>query len=365
MGEDRRWMEPARRYFNWTAKHDRHFSNKRSIANLGVVMGQRTQLFYAPPRGVTVSHYMEGLYYALLEGRFLFDFVHEDNLAPEGLRKYSALLLPNIALLSDEQCRQLRAYADAGGSLLATFETGMYNERNERRAESGLAALFGIRKAGDVKGANGGNLPYARIERPHPILDGFANTHWLPGAEYRLPVAPVEAPVLTVVPGFVAYPPELAYPPQPRTDEPAVVLRENGNSRLAWFPGDIERTMWRSGHTDLSRLLQNSIRWVAGVVQPVTVEGEGLVELFAWETDAGFAVHALNYTNPNAHRGWIREFYPIRDQKVRMKLPEGRKVTRVELLRAEANIAFKTVGGAVEFTIPRVLDYEVAALHSA
>jgi hypothetical protein len=364
MGEDRRWLEPARKYFNWMAKHDRHFVNRRSIANLGVVMGQRTHLFYTPPRGVSTPEYMSGMYYALLEGRFLFDFVHEDNLGLEDLKKYSAVLLPNTALLSDEQCRQLREYVDAGGSLLATFESSMYTDRNERRADFGLAGVFGIHRAGDVIGTTG-NAFYARIERPHEILSGFTNTNWLPGAEYRVPLAPIGDAVLTVVPGFVAYPPELAYPPQPRTDEPAVVLREKGTSRLAYFPGDIERTMWRSGHTDLSRLLQNTIRWVSRGDSPVTVEGEGVIETFAWETEAGFAVHILNYTNPNMHRGWVRSFYPIPSQKVRMKLPANRRVTRVELLRAETDVPFKVTNGTIEFTVPKVVDYEVAAMYSA
>jgi hypothetical protein len=274
------------------------------------------------------------------------------------------VLLPNTALLSDEQCRQLREYVDAGGSLLATFETSMYTDRNERRADFGLANVFGIRRAGDVQGTTG-NAFYARIERPHEILNGFTNTNWLPGAEYRLPIAPIGDAVLTVVPGFVAYPPELAYPPQSRTDEPAVVLRENGKSRLAYFPGDIERTMWRSGHTDLSRLLQNTIRWVSRGDSPVAVEGEGVIETFAWETEAGFAVHILNYTNPNMHRGWVRSFYPIPSQKVRMNLPAGRRVTRVELLRAETDVPFKVTNGTIEFTVPKVVDYEVAAMYSA
>ena len=97
----------------------------------------------------------------------------------------------------------------------------------------------------------------------------------------------------------------------------------------------------------------------------MTIEGDGVVETFAWETQAGFAVHVLNYTNPAMHRGWIRDFYPIGAQKVRMSLPAGRRVTRVELLRAGRNIPFRMAAGAIEFTIPRILDYEVAALHSA
>ena len=364
LGEDRRWLEPAHQYFNWMAKHDVHFVNKRSIADIGVVIGQRTNLFYNPPRGVPMRQYMDGLYYALLEGRFLFDFVHEEKLSLESIRKYRALLLPNTALLSDRQCDQLRAYVEAGGSLLATFETGLYNERNRRRSDFALSDVFGIRKAGEIVGTTG-NAYLARIERPHPILDGFANTAWIPGAEHRVPVAPVDNPVLTVVPGFVAYPPELSYPTQPRTAEPAVVLREQGRSRLAYFPGDIERTMWQSGHTDLARLLQNSIRWVAGPNPQAAVEGDGVIETFVWETRAGFAVHVLNYTNPAMHRGWLRKTYPIGPQKVRLQIPHGSHVKRVELLRAGGDSHYQIAGDAIVFTIPRVDDYEVAAITAA
>ena len=363
LGEDRRALEPAREFFNWTAQHDQHFTNQRSIATIGVVMGQRTQLFYQPPRGASAMQYMEGLYFALLEGRFLFDFVHEEKLALPELEKYTALMLPNIALLSDSQLRQLREYAEAGGSLLATFETGLYTDRNQKRADFGLADVFGIRKAGEIIGTTG-NAYSARIEKQHAILAGFTGTNWIAGAEYRVPLAPVEEPILTVVPGSVAYPPELSYPDPSHTREPAVVLRQKGKSRLVYFPGDVDRTLWHSGHTDLSRLLRNSIRWVAGPEQPITIEGEGLIEPFAWETEAGYAVHVLNYTNPAVHRGWIREFYPIGEQHVRMRLPEGRRVSRVELLRAATEVPFQVADGTVTFTIPKVVDYEVAAVSS-
>jgi len=361
MGEDHRWQAPARDYFNWLAKHDRHFANKRTIAKLGVVYGQRTHLFYKAPGNFSTQQYIDGLYYALLEGRFLFDFVHEDDLGAETVKKYTALILPNTALLSDEQCRQLKSYVDGGGSLIATFETGMYDERNRKRSEFGLADVFGIQKAGEIQGTVG-NAFYARIEKQHEILKGFADTNWIPGAEYRVPVKPVDSPILTVVPGYVAYPPELSYPPVPHTNEPAVVVREKGRSRLIYFPGDIERTLWHSGHTDISRLLQNAVRWVLHDEWPVRIEGGGVVEAFAWETEPGFAVHLLNYTNPNMHRGWIREFYPIGEQKVRMRLPAERRVTRVELLRSERTVPFHVSGGELEFTIPRVVDYEVAGI---
>ena len=141
-----------------------------------------------------------------------------------------------------------------------------------------------------------------------------------------------------------------------------MVVRETGRSRLIYFPGDIDRTLWRSGHTDLSRLIRNSVRWVLRGESPVVVTGPGVVEAFAWETKSGFALHLLNYTNPAMHRGWIREFIPIGAQKVVMRLTAGKKIARVELLRAEKTVPFTQRGNVVEFTVPGIVDYEGVAL---
>jgi hypothetical protein len=363
MGVDRRELDTPRAYFRWTAQNDAHFENKRTLAQLGVVMGQRSQLFYKPRGSANPQQFVHGLYSALLEGRFFFDYVHEDRMDADRLSKYSALILPNVALLSDAQCEQLRAFARRGGSLLATFETSLYDEQNRPRANFGLADVFGIEKSGDVTG-NTGNAYYARIERPHEILSGFANTGWLPGADYYVPLAPVESPVLTVVPGFPNYPPELAYPPTPQTNMPAVVLREQGACRTAYIAGDIERSLWLTGDVDLSRLLENTIRWITRDEQPVAVRGEGLVECIAYETGPGFALHVLNYTNPNAHRVLIHALYPIGAQEVSFEIPADRSVRRVQLLKSGRDIPFHRAGNRIEFTIPSVVEYEVAALYA-
>jgi hypothetical protein len=226
-----------------------------------------------------------------------------------------------------------------------------------------MADIFGIHVAGERR-TRVGNGFMGRIERKHPILDGFTDTDWLPGAQWLQPTAPVENPVMTVIPPYVNYPPELAYPPIPKTDMPDLVAREVGQSRLVYFAGDIERTAWQSGNTDLSMLLRNSIRWASRGEAPVKIEGTGLIETFAWETQAGYALHVLNYTNPGAFKGWIREYYTIGEQRVTMTIPQERRVSRVELLRAGKTISFHQSEGAIAFVIPSVLDYEIVALYS-
>jgi hypothetical protein len=359
--EDQRWRAPGRDFFQWIARYQPHFVNRRPVANLAVVFSQRMNASYNPPGGGAASDFLQGMYYALLEGRFLFDFVHEDDLDPKTLEKYAAVILPNVALLTDAQCRQLRDYGHAGGGLLATFETGRYDGAGARRQELGLADVFGVNVAGDIQGPKG-NSYYARIEQRHPILSGFEETQVLPGAEYRLPVKTRLPQILTVVPPYPAFPPEMVYPRTPKTDEPAIVMTEDALSRRIWLPGDVDRSFWRSGNGDLSRLLQQAVRWVSRDRAPVRVEGRGLVELFAWQTEPGFAVHILNYTNPSFARGLFRETYPLGPQTVKLELPEGVKVRKVQALRAGTELKYKLRGQTLEFTLPGVRDYEIAAV---
>src|SRR5215813_1126132 len=370
--EDTRWREVGRSFFNWLASNEAHFRNRQSIADVAVLYPQSTIAFYKSGREpgswrgaerAQTSDYLQGLYYALLEGRFIFNFLHQEDLAPESLKRYRALLIPNAAYLSDNQCQQIRDYAASGRSVFATFETSRYNEWGDKRNDLALADVFGASIAGEAIGPLGNS--YMRIEQQHPIISGFDGTNLLPGPENRLPVRAREASPLTlsVVPYYPAFPPEMVFPRTSRTDEPAAIFKQKGASRIAYFAGDIDRTFWRSGNTDLSQLIQSAVRWISGDERPsASVTGEGVVEIFAWETEPGYALHILNYTNPNMTRGFFRRFYAIGPQKVEFDVSANKRINNVRALRAGRNLTFKQSDGTVRFEIPSIVDYEVIAL---
>jgi hypothetical protein len=359
--KDLRWMETGKDFYQWMAKNEQHFVNETPVANLGVVWSQSTNAFYKGPGRGETTDYLQGMYQALVEGRFLFDFVHEDDLTPNVLAKYKGLILANAAVLSDKQCQQLRDYVSGGGSLLATFETGFYDENGRTRADSGLADLFGFKKKAALVGPDGGNATHMNVERDHPILHGFTHTTLLPFAEYYIPLQAVSNPVLTVLPPFPGFPPELVYPEVARTDQPAMVLAERGSSRLVYLPGDIDRSYWHSQNPDLSRILVNAIRWMCPEA-PITVTGNGLVEVIAWKTKPGYAVHLLNYANAQTMRGMYTEPYSLGPQNVKMTLPPGSKASMVHLLAAGTTLSAVRSGNTIEFTVPGVRDYEVATI---
>ena len=372
--EDDRWREVGRSFYNWLAANEPHFRTRQSVANLAVLYPQSTIAFYksgagsrAIAAGIDPTDYLQGLYYALLEARLLFDFVHQENLTPETLSRYRAVLIPNAAYLRDAECDAIRRFAASGGSVLATFETSRYNEWGDPRPDLALADVFGASLAGNVIGPFDNS--YMRIEKPHPIVEGFEGTQLLPGPEYRLPIRPAgsEPLALTVVPHYPAYPPEMVYPRVSQTHEPAAIFREipiaAGTSRVVYFPGDVDRTCWRSGSIDLSQLIRNSVRWLLGDVRPpVAIAGEGMFELFAWETEPGYALHILNYTNPNMTRGFLRFSYPIGPQRVEFDVAAGKVISSVRALRSGHALPFKQSGRTVRFECPSVTDYEVIAL---
>ena len=381
---DKRCLETGERFYRWIAHHRERFNNVDSITNLGVVLSQKNNALYRMPPplqfgyGSKSTHevreksnpidYLQGVYYALIRARIPFDFVHEEDLSAESLAKYSVLILPNVALLSDGQCQQIRDFATSGGSVLATFETSLYDEWGKTRDDFGLSDLFGLKKRKDAQ--REGGIFYCKIVRPHEAFGEFGQTTRLPGGEYRVPLEPVEDPVLLNVPPYPQGIPEMVYAhnrselpyPEDIGEEPGLVLRESGSSRRAYFSGDIGRCIWRYGNTDLRDLFVNVTRWLLRGRWPVSIEGEGVVEHFAWKTTAGYAVHILNYTNPHMTRSDMDAVIPIGSQKIRIELPEQNRILGVDLLRSGAKIAFSQKGNIVEFVLSELLDYEVAAI---
>jgi len=84
--------------------------------------------------------------------------------------------------------------------------------------------------------------------------------------------------------------------------------------------------------------------------------------MLCWETTPGYAVHLLNYTNPDAQHGWLEAIDPIGPQVVTMKLPSGSRAKSVEMLRAGESVKFTQQDQVLRFTVPRIESYEVAAV---
>jgi hypothetical protein len=155
---------------------------------------------------------------------------------------------------------------------------------------------------------------------------------------------------------------EEVFPRVPKTDIPEVFVREVGQGRAVYFPWDIDRTFWEVLSVDHWKLLRNAVEWAANEPPPVTVTGPGVLDVAIWRQAGSMTVHLVNLTNPMMMKGPLREFLPTPPQKVVVRLPDGAKAKRVQLLVSGVTPRVQEANGAISLTISSIVDHEVIAI---
>src|SRR5262249_1079789 len=287
---------------------------------------------------------------------------------PDRLNPFKLLILADAAALSDAQCDAIRDYVNRGGSLLATFASSLYDERGQQRTDFGLADVFGVSFGGKIEGPMQNSYPNLEAEpqtgRTHPILEGFENTTRIINGVFRIVVRPTEAfpSLLTLIPTYPDLPMEDVYPRVQHTDTRELYLRTVGTSRIVYIPWDIDRTFWEVLCVDHGRLLKNAITWASNERSPVEVEGPGVLDVTVWRQRDSMTVHLVNLTNPMLMKGPLREMIPIGSQRVRIRLPEGTRAKKVQLLAGGTSLRLEEDRGVLTLTVPSVEGHEVIAI---
>jgi len=365
---DKRWMDAVADMYQKYFKSEIYLRNTTSMARIGVVYSQQTdQKYGGKPWQEGKRDTSSGIYQALVEGRMPFDMVNDKLIDEEHLKNYKLLILPNVAALSDAQCEQLRQFVQKGGSIVASFETSLYNEEGKARANFGLSDLFGVSYGKAVEGPMKNS--YLRLKSDsqtkqfHPVLKDLEDAYRIINTVYQVnvkPDIPFPSPV-TLVPTYPDLPMEDVYPRVAETDTRGLYLREMGKGRIAYIPGDIERSYWQIMSSDHCKLLCNTIRWALNEDPVADVKGPGVVDVAVWSQKNSMTVHLVNLTNPMLMRGSFRELLPTHAD-VSIKIPDNKKVKGVHLLMSGNKPSFENKNGRIQLNIPQILDHEIVAV---
>ena len=369
---DSRWMPVVEDIYKWHAANEAYLRNKHPLARVGLVYSQQTATYYGGDEAhAKVEDPSLGFYEALIEARIPFEMVHDHLLDSEHISQFRTLILPNIAALSASQCKQLEDFVEDGGSLVATYETSLYNEWGVRQPNFGLASLFGVNYAGKSEGPMLNSylsLNKDQSGQYHPLLKDLENAVRIINSVNQVAVTPTgegEYP-LQVVPTYPDLPMEEVFPRKnaPR-GQPGAIVRRVGKGRVVYLPGDIDRTFWETLNLDQARLLRNAVLWATDEVAPLTVKGKGVLDVSVWVQQNSMTAHLVNLTNPMMMKGPIREIIPITAQQVSVKIPLERRVKQVQLLVAGTKPNYTNTDGLLQLEVPSIGLHEVVAIDFA
>jgi Hypothetical glycosyl hydrolase 6/Beta-galactosidase trimerisation domain len=356
--QDRRWMPVVEEIYTWHHANERYLRNEQNLARVAMVYSQQTAAYYGGTKArEKVEDPALGFYQALVEARVPFEMVHDGLL--DQVSQYRTLILPNIAALSTRQCDQLRTFVQNGGSLIATYETSLYDEWGARQPDFGLADLFKANYDGHEGPMQNS---YLNLAGPHPLLKGLEDTLRIINGVNRVTTKASPGAPLTLVPTYPDLPMEEVYARVPKTDIPGVFVNQIGKGRVIYFPWDIDRTFWEILDVDHGLLLRNAIHWATNEPAPVDVTGAGVLDISVWTQEQSMTVHLVNLTNPMMMKGPVREIIPIGAQRVRVRIPEGRHIATAHLLVSKKPIPLRRGTGFVECDVPGISLHEVIAL---
>ncbi|HZQ99339.1 MAG TPA: alpha-amylase family protein [Chloroflexota bacterium] len=373
---DRKNFAIVRRMLTFHRDNAALYDGLRSAAQVAIVSSVRSEERVAFAHGgeqgaAQVRNAMRGAYRALVEGHVPFDILPDDQLVAASkdgrLRRYRALVLPNVAVLDDEQAAALDAFVEAGGGLVATYETGAYTPEGRLRNDLALASL-GARRIlsrrsapstiglSDVRGIHRPmRSSYLRVTRRED-LPGFDDTDLVMLDRAFLTVEAREGatPSLALIPQSRSGPPEKIYWDY-ETDHPGLLHRAHGAGRTAYFTWPVDALFYDHSLPEHRALLVQAVATVAGG-QQVVAEAPPQVEVVVGQRpDGSHLVHLINHSG-HQDRSY-HDPLPIYD----VGLGLGIEASQARALVAGQALPVERADGRTRVRLPRLDVFE--AIH--
>lgn len=296
-------------------------------------------------RDNAAGDYMAGLngaVGALFRTGIPFDIVTELNI--EQLKRYRALVLPNIACMSTNTGRRLREFVQAGGLLLADGETSLFDEQGKKRRDFLLRDLFGARFRGYRRYQT---HDYFSLSKP---LDTFKaeGVDLLPAPTLALDVAAAK----DCVRGRLCPPLAGRYSGRPEAPKyPFITERKVGRGRVIFIAGLFFEFYKKFGITHYDRLIGRILN--AHAKPPVElIGGNGAIEITTRRCagKSGQLIHLVNYNGGMTRP--IQQVAELRDLELRVRdgVRQARSLTTGRKLAISRNGTIK---------IPRLREFEV------
>lgn len=301
----------------------------------------------------------EGMGLALLDERISFDVNPSTEMNEEWLQEQKVIALCGASGMSEEAARRLTAWVERGGALLATYDSGLYDEQGRLQSNGGLLRqVLGVEMVGEPLKSE--PECYYRVNESHPALGEYNPGALLEGDGRLVPVRPVGGAKVIA---------ECWNLGRAEVRGPGVVVNTYGRGRTVYVSGSLEANYLYDRVESTRRLLRSMVEYLGGgVPQPFRLKApRGVYGVLRLAANGDLALWLLaNVGFKDAAVGRMRqEFVPVESIEVSIRVPKGRQVKGIRLLRADRPLAYKLEEGYATVALPALHIAEVLHLELA
>jgi hypothetical protein len=327
--------------FDFARKNNELLHSVSPKPQAGILTGAQTIQWYQNSYFVPQAYrnYYYGAWQLLKDLSYDAEPFLDYEMTAERLARYKLVYVPNAPCLSAAQCTTLASYVAGGGTLLATHLTSMADEFGRPRPNYGLTELFG-----------------ASVKAPEPVERPDLYLRLIPSGK----LIPQDSQVML----FGVDGAEVLAETQDRgrrsTLGPAIVTRRQGKGQVIYIGSGLEAVYEETLNASLRAYFDSLLDPILASTRTYELEFRpGLMPQFASSHDT-LLLHLLANTGNIWKKLLVEEeFLPVKNVRVRVRLPQGRSAKSVALMWSGARASWSARDGWVELTVPQVQVYEV------
>jgi hypothetical protein len=266
----------------------------------------------------------KGYFHILTQEHVLFDILLDGQLTDEKLAKYKTVVLPDVACLSCSDAEALKRFVQQGGTLLASFEAGFYDEKGAFTDQ--LFDLLGIEKVEGV-------FPVMMGENYSQFIQSALN--WkeetrIERGPYALKVQPrtdVQTPAVFHEPILSFYAPLTSL-----SKHPAMLIQSFGQGKVIYYPEAIGHFYAKTGMISCRQRMIQAIEYLRGT-SLVELDAPTSVSMEVFRQPSRLLIHLINNSVDGRP---VCQFFPVQD--IQLMLHIGTKPRRIFALRENKNL---------------------------
>ena len=289
----------------------------------------------------------------LFRSHVQFAIVDETCVKNGDLGEFRLLILPDACCIDAATAEKIRSFVAGGGKLLATLESGRYDENGNVLEHPPLWDVFGIRSAEEIR-ENATGCSYMCFEGG--ALSGLGEGRAVAGFVNSTLRCDYSEDSKTLASSFVPLPGR--YCAFPKETYSSITERKVGRGRVVYAAGGLARTFFDYGVPEMKDAAEMLIKHLAP--SEITVENAYPSVEVEVRGKPGKDIRLIHFVN---HTGYMRrpieQFIPC--PGIRVSLKTEKQPSRVATLFHPKELPFVWKNGEVHFTLD-LDDYELVAI---